>query len=320
MNLTNLKELSPLVPAKQFLKASRFQVTPVMIIPVLVGSVGAYAWNQEFHWHWFAVTMLGAVALHLFSNMINDLWDYRQGTDQAALVHSESVSTHSGVLTGGKLSEQTFARLTWALLSLAIICGLILIYYRGFGVLVYGGIGTLLAYFYVAPPIKYGYRGKGYSELSIFICFGLLPVLGSYYVQTVSFDYRAMLASFPIGALTSLILFNHHFLHWQTDKAAGKKTLVVMIGEMRALRVSLALFGTAYLFLLLAIVLGAIPVYALLGLLTAPPLMKVYRTLLGGGGHLSSHAYLPLMKASLAASIRCGLIITLSLSIQGMLS
>lgn len=302
--------------AKLFLRASRFQVIPVMILPVMIGSIGAYAWNHVFDWKWFAVTLLGAVALHLFSNMINDLWDYRSGADIAAHAEPGTISTHSGMLTGGKLSESNFARMTWALFGISLLCGILLIYFRGSMVLVYGGIGALLAYFYVAPPIRYGYRGKGLSEISIFVSFGILPVLGSHYVQALQFDARALLASFPIGGLTTLILFNHHFLHWQADRLAGKNTLVVVLGENGAQKVSLAIFGASYGFLLLAVALGALPVYSLVALITANRPLKVYRQLQGSN---PPAAYAPLMKASLSASVNTGLIISASLWLQGFL-
>ncbi|GIP35701.1 prenyltransferase [Paenibacillus sp. J2TS4] len=302
--------------AKLFLKASRFQVVPVMIVPVLIGGIGAYAWNGVFDWTWFAVTLIGAVALHLFSNMINDLWDYRNGADIAAHSETGTISTNSGMLTSGEWSERTFARLTWSLFAFSLICGILLIFFRGGMVAVYGGIGALLAYFYVAPPIRYGYRGKGFSEVSIFISFGILPVLGSHYVQALQFDSRALLASLPIGGLTTLILFNHHFLHWQADKLAGKNTLVVILGERGAQKVSLAIFGAAYAMLLLAVALGALPVYSLIALITANPVLKAYKQL---QEHNPAAAYAPLMKASLSASVNTGLIISASLGLHGFL-
>lgn len=299
-----------------FRKASRFQVIPVMLIPVFLGALGAYVWKGEFHPVLFIITLVGAGAAHLFSNMINDLWDFRSGADTAAKNTPEVISTNSGFLAGGMMSEKTFARLTWSLLGLGVLCGIVLSLYSGWPVLVFGGLGGLIAYYYVAPPIQFGYRGKGLSEVAILLSFGVLPIMGSYYVQTGDLSLRSALLSLPIGLLTTLVLFNHHFLHWQADKQAGKNTLVVMWGEKRALRFSKLLLILAYVCLLLCIAMGILPVYALVGLLTAIPLYRVY-------GRLKEHnapaAYLPLMGASLQASMRCGFVMMAALLLQGIL-
>ncbi|MMZ60454.1 1,4-dihydroxy-2-naphthoate octaprenyltransferase [compost metagenome] len=120
----------------------------------------------------------------------------------------------------------------------------------------------------------------------------------------------------PVGLLTTLVLFNHHFLHWQADRQAGKNTLVVVWGEQRALHFSKALLFLAYGFLILCVIGGVVPVYALLALFTAIPLYRVYGRL---KEHNPSAAYLPLMGASLKASIRCGLIIMAALLVQGLI-
>lgn len=299
---------------KLFMKASRFQVIPVMMIPIILGALGAYAWKGIFHPLLFVITLIGAGAAHLFSNMINDLWDYRNGVDVAAAINSGTISTNSGFLTSGTLSEKTFAFLTWALFSVALICGLVLGFYAGWWVLIFGGLGGLIAYFYVAPPLKFGYRGKGYSELAILLSFGILPIMGSYFVQTMELDYRALLLSLPIGLLTTLILFNHHFLHWQSDKQAGKHTLVVVWGEQRAIQFSRFLLFLAFLSLLVCVIFNVLPYYSLIALVTVIPIYKVYGMLKSEN---PSVAYLPLMGASLRVTVRCGSIMILTLLAHG---
>ncbi|RKN79111.1 prenyltransferase [Paenibacillus ginsengarvi] len=301
---------------KLWMKASRFRVLPVMVIPVLLGGVGAYAWEGVFHPLLFIVTLLGAACTHLFSNMINDLWDFRNGVDSAAKETAAAISTNSGFLAGGMMSERTFSFATWGLFAVAVACGITVSLFSGWWPLVIGALGALIAYFYVAPPLKFGYLGKGYSEIAILLSFGILPVMGTYYVQLEQFDVRPLLLSLPIGLLTTLILFNHHFLHWQADRSAGKRTLVVVWGEKKALVFSRWLAIFAYVSLLLCVVLQVLPWYALLAVFTAIKLFRVYGTL---GERNDSRAYLPLMGASLQASVRCGALMALSLLLQGLL-
>lgn len=299
-----------------FMKASRFRVLPVMVIPIILGGLGAIVWDDTFHPVLFVLTFIGAMAAHLFSNMINDLWDFRNGVDIAAKETASTISTNSGFLANGTIAERTFSFLTWSLFAVALICGLILSFISGWLVLVFGGLGGLIAYFYVAPPIKFGYRGKGYSEIAILLSFGILPTLGSYYVQTMTVDYRPLLLSLPIGLLTTLILFNHHFLHWKADQMAGKRTLVVVWGEKKALVFSKFLFVLSYVALIACVISGVFPYYALLALLTAVPFYRVYSNLKSEN---PSQAYLPLMGASLKATTRGGLIMMLALVVQAVL-
>ncbi|MEW9701526.1 prenyltransferase [Paenibacillus sp. SI8] len=296
-----------------FMKASRFRVVPVMIIPVILGGLGALVWNQTFHPVLFLLTLIGAIATHLFSNMINDLWDFRNGIDTAAKETTATISTNSGFLANGTLAERTFSNLTWALFGVALICGIILSVTSGWWVLLLGAIGALIAYFYVAPPIKFGYRGKGFSEVAILASFGILPTMGSYYVQTMHFDVRLLLLSLPIGLLTTLILFNHHFLHWQADQISGKRTLVVVWGEKKALRFSKFLLAIACLALIGCAVLNIFPYYGLLALIPVLPLLRVYGSLKAEN---VSHAYLPLMGASVKATTRSGIIMILALLLK----
>ncbi|MEK4061287.1 MULTISPECIES: prenyltransferase [unclassified Paenibacillus] len=299
-----------------FKKATRFGTIPVMLIPVVLGTVGAYVWGGEFHPFLFVITIIGAISAHLFSNMVNDLWDFRNGTDMEAKNTPGMISTNSGFLSGGLLSETVFAVLTWSLLAVAVLCGAVLSIYSGWEILWFVAAGALIAYFYVAPPLRFGYRGKGYSEFAIFVAFGIMPVLGSYFVQTGEFSLKPVLLSVPVGLLTTLLLFNHHFLHWKADEQAGKRTLVVVWGERKSLIFSRVLLYISYVSLIICVGFGVLPVYALLALLTAIAPVHVYR---GLQPQNASPAYLPLMGASQQASVRCGAIMAVALLIQGLM-
>ncbi|WP_425495983.1 prenyltransferase [Paenibacillus lemnae] len=292
------------------------QVIPVMLIPVALGALGAYVWTGEFHVWLFLLTLLGAGAAHLFSNMVNDLWDYKNGTDEEAANNVDAISTNSGFLTQGKWSMRKFEFVTWLLFGIAALCGIVLGFISGWWAFILGALGGLIAYFYVAPPLQFGYRGKGYSEIAILLSFGILPVMGAYYVQTSHMDVRALLLSLPIGLLTTLILFNHHFLHWQADRQAGKKTLVVVWGEKRALIFSRVLLLLSCLSIIACVAAGALPIYGLAALLTMIPLYLVYGRLQDQN---RSEAYLPLMGASMKATMTCGSVLMLSLIVQAYL-
>ncbi|WP_322903515.1 prenyltransferase [Paenibacillus campi] len=292
---------------QQFRQASRMHFVPLMAICVVQGTLAAWIWNEQFSLWIALVTMLGSCAAHIFSMMINDLWDYRSGADKAAHASDEAISTDSGYLTSGKWDERTFELVTWSMLGVALVCAAILYVVSGWGVLLLGGLGCFLALFYVVPPIRYGYTGKGMSELAHVLSFGVFPVMGSYYVQTGHFDGRLLLLSLSMGLLTTLTFFNHHFLHWKTDRQVGKRTLVVMWGERKSFRFSVLLLVLALLSVALCALAGVIPMYAVIVLFAAWPLCRMYSYMKQPRRNLQTHQQL--LWLSLRTSLQFGILI-----------
>jgi 1,4-dihydroxy-2-naphthoate octaprenyltransferase len=184
-----------------FLQVTRARTLPVMIAPVLIGSVLAWQQGSPFQWGLFALTLIGALAAHLGANLINDVFDFSEGTDQAAqeiMPQGQTVATGSTFLLNGSLSMKTYRWLAIACFAVALICGIALSLFRPWAI-AFGVLGFLLAFFYVAPPLRLAYIGRGLGELDILISFGLLPVIGSFYTQANTVTLTAVLASLPIG-------------------------------------------------------------------------------------------------------------------------
>src|SRR5256885_12423840 len=214
-------------------QATRARTLPVMLAPVLIGSILAWEQGTPFQWGFFALALLGALAAHLGANVINDVFDFAAGTDQAAqqlVPEGTTLATGSQALMSGKLSYTAYRGLAIGLFALALLCGILLTFFRPWAI-AFGVAGFLLAFFYVAPPLRLAYVGRGLGELDILISFGILPVIGSFYTQANTVTLTALLASLPIGLYTMVVLYFHHFLHWRADKTVGKVTPVVALGE-----------------------------------------------------------------------------------------
>ena len=138
--------------------------------------------------------------------------------------------------------------------------------------------------------------------------------MGSYYVQTGFFDARACFLSLPIGILTTRVLYNHHFLQWRADRDSGKNTLVVVLGERKGLLLSKAFTLIAMLTIPLGILVGALPWYALIAIVSAWPLVKAYNALEDAN---PSESYGPLMGASIKSTVLCGFFLAAVLLLQG---
>ncbi len=146
-----------------FLQTTRARTLPVMIFPVVIGAALAWQQGSIFQWGLFALTLLGALAAHLGANVVNDVFDFGAGADQAArdiAAKGETLATGSQFLLNQQLSIKTYRLLAVGCFAVALLCGIILSFYRPFA-LVFGVLGFLLAFFYVAPPLRLAYIGRG---------------------------------------------------------------------------------------------------------------------------------------------------------------
>ena len=297
-----------------FLQVTRARTLPVMTAPVIIGSVLAWQQGSPFQWGLFILALVGAMAAHLGANVINDVFDFGAGTDQAAqaITHQgNTVATGSRYLLNGKLTLTYYRKLAVACFALALLCGIVLTFFRPWALL-FGIIGFLLAFFYVAPPVRLAYIGRGLGEIDILISFGILPLVGSFYIQANTVTYVALLASLPIGLYTMTVLYFHHFLHWRTDKEVGKITPVVALGEKGARIVGALLLLLIAVTLIVDVKLNVFPWYAIFAVLTIIPVEVALQQATGDLEH-----YIKLMSSNLNANLLSAFIILASLLVSG---
>jgi 1,4-dihydroxy-2-naphthoate octaprenyltransferase len=296
------------------LQATRARTLPVMLVPVLIGSVLAWQQGTPFKWGLFALALLGSLAAHLGANVVNDVFDFAEGTDQAAqqlAPEGTTLATGSQALLSGKLSLKAFRGLALGLFALALLCGIVLTIFRPWAI-VLGIAGFLLAFFYVAPPLRLAYVGRGIGELDILISFGVLPLVGSYYIQTGNVTLSALLASLPVGLYTMAVLYFHHFLHWRADAEVRKLTPVVALGERRARIVGAILLSLIASAILFDALVNVYPWYSFVAVLTLIPVLNSLRQAKG-----DLKGYLRLMATNLNGSLQSALVILVALLVRG---
>ena len=295
-------------------QATRARTLPVMLAPVVIGSVLAWQQGTPFHWALFVLALLGALAAHLGANVVNDVFDFVEGTDQTAqkmVSEGTTLATGSQALMRGQLSLGTYRGLAVALFALALVCGIVLTFFRPW-TLAFGVAGFLLAFFYVARPLRLAYVGRGLGELDILISFGILPLVGSYYVQAGKVTLIALLASLPIGLYTTAVLYFHHFLHWRADQAVGKITPIVALGERSARRIGGILLSCVALTIFLDVLLNVFPWYSIIAAFTIIPVLLTLRQ---ATGDLKN--YLKLMASNRNGDLQATFLILLSLLVRG---
>lgn len=215
--------------------ASRPKFLVASAAPVLVGTALAFATAGEFSPHLFILAILAIMALHSGSNLANDYFDHTSRNDWLNK-NPTPFSGGSRFIQDGILAPKTILLLALIALTAGAIIGIVIVLLtRSVFILILGLIGLLGGFFYTAPPLRLGYRSVG--EPVIALLFGLLPVYGSYYLQTQTVNIipytvwlTPLLPAVIVGILIFLVILINEFPDVAADAAVNKRTLVVRLG------------------------------------------------------------------------------------------
>ena len=241
----------------QWIEGARPRTLPAAIAPVLVGT-GAAAYLDGFVW-WKALLALGvALALQIGVNYANDYSDGIRGTDENRVGPLR--------LVGSKVaSPQRVKAVAFTCFGIGAVLGLVLAATSTWWLLVPGAASILGAWFYTGGKKPYGYRALG--EVSVFVFFGLVAVLGTTYVQAEELHWTAVAGAVAIGSIACALLVANNLRDIPTDSVTGKRTLAVVLGAARSRGLYAGLVALA--FVLAALSALATP-WALLGLIALP--------------------------------------------------
>lgn len=237
-----------------WISAARPRTLPLALSCILMGSfLAAYA--GKFDWVIFGLACLTTILLQVLSNFANDYGDTQNGADS-----SERVGPSRAVQTGEITAAGMFkAIVIFAILSLA--SGIALLYYAFksadsslfFGFLGLGLLCILAAYTYTAGKKPYGYAGLG--DISVLLFFGLVGVLGSNFLFTLSFDVTNILPALSCGLMATGVLNLNNIRDIKSDIAAGKMTIPARLGREKGLIYHSFLLGLAVILILVFVVL-----------------------------------------------------------------
>jgi len=257
---------------KLWFNATRPKFLTAVIIPIILGSVIAFVYENVFYPLYFVLALIGGIALHAGTNIANDYFDFKSCTD----IINKEVTPFSGgsdFLRDGILKPRDVLVASLILLGVGIAIGLYFTFVIGWFLLLLGLIGALCGFFYVTLA------SKGLGEAAIGINFGPLSVLGAYYVQTTKVTLVPLIASIPVAFLITAVIWINQFPDYVADKEVGKDHLVVRLGRsLSAVRVYLGLILGTYIAIALGIVFSFLPLFCLISFITLPlfaiPAMK----------------------------------------------
>ncbi len=271
------------------------------LLPYLLGAAWAYGRAGTFDaiafWSGLAGVVFAVVGVEAF----NEYFDSRMGTDR--VFNPDDLPPMSDAVRW--LGVVAFA--------IAFAVGVHLTRTGGWPILAFALLGGAAAIFYVAPPIRWAYRGLG--ELVIALSYGPWMVLGSLYLHTRTVSWQALFASLVPGCLIMALAVVNAIPDYHQDRLVGKRNLVVRLGRRRAVALYLALAGAGLAVVPIGVALGVFPVASLAALLALPLLVKSGRA--ARTTYESPRAFVPAVRAIVACYLVAVLLFSAGVLVAG---
>lgn len=258
---------------KAWVQASRAPFFVATFIPLFIGWSMAIKATGCASAGRFLLVLLGSLIVHLITNLANDYFDHVVGTDAGDSIGG------SRVIQEGKISPSVMLRVIIALYIIAFFIAYVIVFQFGLYLLAIPILfSAFSSYFYVAPPIRYGYHGLG--ELFVGINMGPVMVAGTYWVVAGTPAVEPLLVSVPVGIMVASILYYQSLPDMRTDEGSGKMTLAVRLGRKGAFRGLITFFVLIYASILWLVFAGLLSPWALVSLISILLVTKLIRIIL----------------------------------------
>jgi 1,4-dihydroxy-2-naphthoate octaprenyltransferase len=258
-------------------KAFRFHFTSASFMPGILGGMIAWTADGKFLPGYFLLVMLGLILNHMALNMTDDYYDFHHLVDVFATDGKNPYTGGSGLLSSGVIQPQRMRQVFVIFYLIAIGIGVFLGVVRGPFILLLLAIGFFCAYFYTAPPIRFGYRGFG--ELAQLLCFGPGIGIGAYFVQAQRISWEAFWGTLPFGIMLFAMITINEIPDYFEDRRGGKLNLVARFGRETGVWLFITSLLSAYAVISAGVILRRIPVLGLISLLTLPIAYKTISVL-----------------------------------------
>jgi 1,4-dihydroxy-2-naphthoate octaprenyltransferase len=248
-----------------WVRGSRPRTLPAAVAPVVVGtSLTLSDWKPANA----LLALTVSLALQVGVNFANDYSDGIKGTDTDRI--GPVRLTASGLAKPSAVKAVAFI-----CFAIAALAGLQLARSTSLWLLLIGAISIAAAWGYTGGKSPYGY--KGFGEFSVFIFFGVIATVGTFYVQTEEITLRAIIASLPMGSLACSLLVVNNLRDREKDAVVGKRTLAVRLGDYRSRIFYTTLLISAHIFALMTL-----RPWAALTLLAAPLTLTLVKKIMSG--------------------------------------
>jgi 1,4-dihydroxy-2-naphthoate octaprenyltransferase len=276
---------------------------PAAVAPVLVGTGAAAAVGSALISR-ALLALVVAVALQVGVNYANDYSDGMRGTDDQRVGPLRLVGSGTATPTAVRTAA-------WVCFGVAALAGLWLVVLTGeWWLLGVGALAVAAAWYYTGGRRPYGYRGFG--EVSVFLFFGLVAVVGTTYVQVGRVTPSSLVSGVAVGCLACAILVTNNLRDMPSDAGGGKRTLAVLLGSRRTRLLYLALLATAYAMALALAVAGR--AWAGLAVLSLPVAARAARPIVRGARGL---ALVPVLRDTALTELAYAILLAFGLALAG---
>lgn len=281
-----------------WIAGARPRTLAAAIAPVLIGTSLVTVDGQGINWINALLSLGVGLLLQIAVNYSNDYSDGIRGTDDSRVGPIRLVA--SGLKSANQVKSAAFISY-----FLAAISGLILSLRTSPVLILVGAIAIIAGWKYTGGKNPYGYSGFG--EFSVFVFFGLVATMGSYFAQSQKVTWQSLLLAIPMGALSCSILGLNNLRDRPKDELVGKNTLAVRLGDSGARKFLVALLLIAFAACLAAVTISP---WALIVLVTLP---FYYILIKGISSGLNGAALIPLLGKTGELQLLTALLITFAL-------
>ena len=290
---------------RTWLRAIRLRFLLASVIAVSNGIALAFWKNKQIDLSDAILTFAGVICLHASIDLLNDYWDYKRGIDTAT--RRTKFSGGTGVLPEKLLKPGNVYSVGLIFLLIGTLIGMYFVVIRGIMIALLLGFAILAVYFYSTSIVNLG-LGEAFVAIK-----GTLIVVGSYYVQTSSIGVGVVYVGIIMGILSASVLFVNSFPDYQADRSRGRRTLVILLGRQRAVKIFPWMILCTYVLIIAGIFLGYLKIYSLASLLSAPFAVSAIKRI--SKSYQDVEKLVPVMGATVAYSRVTGVVLAASLFI-----
>jgi len=289
-----------------WLRVIRVRFLLASIVAVSVGLSLNWWQNSTLDFLDAILTFAGVMALHASVDLLNDFWDFKRGIDTKT--KRTKMSGGTGVLPEGLLKPSSVYRAGVAFLIIGTVIGGYFVITDGITIAIILGFAILSIYFYSTKIVD-----SGLGEFFVAVK-GSMIVIGTLFIQSGEITIESILAGIVVGVLSSLVLFIASFPDHDADKSKGRKTLVIVTGKERAVKLFWIFPLVSYCAILSGVLLQVFPLLSMISFLSIPIMIK---SGLGLKKHFNSVDNLfPFMSSTLMFSRLTGVLFVISFLIK----
>lgn len=254
-----------------WLKIIRIKFLLASVIGITNGILYSYFAYNSFNLFDAFLTYIGVIFLHASVDILNDYWDYKRGID--TITKRTPFSGGTGVLPDNKLKPNSVYKAGIFCLLIGLFIGIYFVLQNGILVAIILSVAVISIYFYSTTIVNIG---LGETLVAVK---GSMIVIGSAYVQSGIIDSSIVFLGIIIGLLSSIVLFIASIPDYIADKSKGRRTLIIIVGKDRGIKIYPLLIGSIYFLLGIGIILEYLPFYCIITFISLPFAIKSIKLL-----------------------------------------